>query len=37
MQPYQRLVSCSHGEQYMSVLTYRQMKLGDLTRRWSGP
>ncbi len=37
MQPYKRLVSYSHGMQYMSVLTYGQLELGNLTTRWSGP
>ncbi len=35
IQPYQRLVSCSHEMQYMSVLTYRQLGFGNLTRRCS--
>jgi hypothetical protein len=37
MQPYQRLVSYSHGMQYMSVMTYGQIWIDNLTRRWSGP
>lgn len=35
MEPNQRFVSPTHGQQYMSVLTYRQAAPGNLTRRCS--